>query len=590
MKRKSVASSSHRQQKTAEEVPNERHDRVASWAWGGLFLAAAFLLGCVEMADTDIWWHIRTGQLIFERGKIPQHDWFTYTNPESPWIDLHWGFQLGVASLYALGGVAALVLAKSVVGTLTFAVSLAAQPARWPMWQAAACLLPSLLLFAGRYYVRPEMLSLFFLACTLHLLFYAHSHPRRLWWLLLIQLAWINTHALFVLGQAIWWMFLADAAWRSWGPAKFRTWGAADEELTPPRWKMWSVLTVLQPAVCLLNPYGWRGLMFPVTLWTRISGSQRDFYRQLAGEFSGMSEYLQRYGLQGLWSNLSALMLTVLLLGGTISFVLLARQRRVSVWRLLLFVSFGYLAWQANRNGVLFAIVGGMVLRWNVGEWLELGGVHAAGPLIAGKQNSLQWAKMGVAVALTMLVLSIPSNVYSYAFRPLPAYPVRPRWFGWNVAPHWYTFGSVAYLGQPDMPKNCYASHLGHASLYLFAHGPQRRVFADPRLEVNTPETLAAYLRLKQLLVTHNPQAEVLLKASLPAADWPALMLDLSEIEEVHEALLHHPRWRPVYYDDVTLVLLHVDLLAKHPQEIPDLAPLLEHWKMLRALRERRQR
>ncbi len=34
----------------------------------GALLGVTFLLGCFPMGDFDVWWHLRTGQLILERG------------------------------------------------------------------------------------------------------------------------------------------------------------------------------------------------------------------------------------------------------------------------------------------------------------------------------------------------------------------------------------------------------------------------------------------------------------------------------------------------------------------------------------------
>src|SRR5947209_7821000 len=73
----------------------------------------AFLLGCFEMFDQDIWWHLRTGRWILEQGRIPRLDLFTFSSAGRAWIDLHWGFQVAMALAYALGGVPAVILLAS---------------------------------------------------------------------------------------------------------------------------------------------------------------------------------------------------------------------------------------------------------------------------------------------------------------------------------------------------------------------------------------------------------------------------------------------------------------------------------------------
>src|SRR5437763_573731 len=76
----------HAQREVYDQPP---HERTWDALWLAAFLLLVFLVGCVEIEDGDIWWHLRTGQLMLERGEIPHTDWFTYTNPDSPWIDLH---------------------------------------------------------------------------------------------------------------------------------------------------------------------------------------------------------------------------------------------------------------------------------------------------------------------------------------------------------------------------------------------------------------------------------------------------------------------------------------------------------------------
>ena len=89
-----------------------RGSRVIDGSLVLLFLALTFLLGIFPLKDADIYWHLRTGDLIRKTGEIPRVDFYTFTRQGTPWIDLHWMFQVGVSWLYERGGVAALTLAK----------------------------------------------------------------------------------------------------------------------------------------------------------------------------------------------------------------------------------------------------------------------------------------------------------------------------------------------------------------------------------------------------------------------------------------------------------------------------------------------
>src|SRR5690349_20348483 len=83
----------------------------------GIVLAWTFLALCFPLYDTDFWWHLRTGELIFARGEVPSVDMYTFMDSERPWIDLHWGFQLLIAGLYHLGGPTLVILVKAITIT-----------------------------------------------------------------------------------------------------------------------------------------------------------------------------------------------------------------------------------------------------------------------------------------------------------------------------------------------------------------------------------------------------------------------------------------------------------------------------------------
>ena len=42
--------------------------------------AAAAVLGCQELFDGDVWWHLRAGQWILANGRLPSLDPFTFAS------------------------------------------------------------------------------------------------------------------------------------------------------------------------------------------------------------------------------------------------------------------------------------------------------------------------------------------------------------------------------------------------------------------------------------------------------------------------------------------------------------------------------
>lgn len=519
------------------------------WLWLAALLLLAFLVGCVEIEDPDLWWHLRTGQLIYERGEIPRHDWFTYTNPESEWIDLHWGFQLIAAALWSLGGAAALVSAKALVQTAAISIAVFAGRGEASWRRAAACWLPALLVFSGRNQVRPEMFSFLFLAVELAIVANLRRKPRLAWLLPAIQAIWINVHGLFILGLVVWGCFLADAIFRCWQ----RNRNVSSREAKQDDLRLWAGVTVGMLAASLANPYGYRGALFPFTLLRRIQGSDRDFYRQFAEEFDGLGEFIAAHGLGAALTNVTIAMSFVLAFLGVVSLVRLARRGRFDIYRALVFAAFAYLAWQSSRNSALFAIAGGWVVASNFAE--------LASTAPSAKPQRFRFGAVALAATLGLLIVSMPTDLFWELARS-----ESPRRFGFGEVPNLFAHESAEFLGREGMPQNVFPVDQGEAAVYIFHNGPERRVFADGRLEVNSREVLEGYqeLRVRMARASDKPDPKLLesLMQSIPPdaegrREPPAILIDVGAQEWT--GLAADDRFRAVHFDGVALVFLTVE-------------------------------
>ncbi len=91
-----------------------------------LALAASLILIAAstlfKTRGNDIWWHIRTGQWIWEHGALPASDPFSHTFQGAPWHNVDWLAQLLFFGLHRLGGIEAVVWAKSLVVLTTLAL------------------------------------------------------------------------------------------------------------------------------------------------------------------------------------------------------------------------------------------------------------------------------------------------------------------------------------------------------------------------------------------------------------------------------------------------------------------------------------
>src|SRR5262249_50806236 len=104
------------------------------WADGailGLFAVVAFCLGCYEMGDSDLWWHLSGGRWILANRRLPDLDPFTYGSADRRWVDIHWAFEVLVASLYAWRGIPATVLMAAFFGMAAFVLGISSRYRTW---------------------------------------------------------------------------------------------------------------------------------------------------------------------------------------------------------------------------------------------------------------------------------------------------------------------------------------------------------------------------------------------------------------------------------------------------------------------------
>jgi tetratricopeptide (TPR) repeat protein len=255
-----------------------------------LLCVVAFLLGCYEMGDSDIWWHLGGGQWILEHGRVPGLDPFTFGSADKPWIDIHWSYEVILALTYQAGGIGALVLLGATAGGLAFLACLTARRREWPVPVTVLCWTPTLVLLAFRLDPRPEVFSLLYLGCYLAVLWRVEQRPRLAWLLLLVQVLWTNAQGLFVFGPVLLALFIAAHAAGLVG----RRWRGAPAG-APGEGRWWlhvggAGLAVV--AVCLVNPYFIQGAHFPFDLFPKVADPNNP-YKRYIDELMSPAEYVK---------------------------------------------------------------------------------------------------------------------------------------------------------------------------------------------------------------------------------------------------------------------------------------------------------
>ena len=521
-----------------------RGDRWRGVVFVALF-ALTFLLGCFPMADFDVWWHLRTGQLILDNGAVPLVDIFTYNNAGRPWIDIYLLFLVVLALLYRIGGVSALVLLKAVAGVAIVALALAARRPGAATGPAVLAWLPALIVLSGRLCERPELFSLLFLAGFLAVLGRAAERPGWLWLLPVLQLLWVNSHGFFVLGPLI---IAAYAAELLYQRARYRTAG-------PPHLaRRFALAGGTAIVTCLINPYGLAALSLPIEQFHKL-GAQ-GVYRANIGELRSIGDFISLAGVRSPYLLAFLFMLAL----GLASFIWPLMRGRFSPFRALLFAGSAYLGWQATRNSALFALVAAVVAVGNLDEMIGL-----AKPVAAAAQRGRRVPRPRARrrrepiwlVAITLAGLAVVSG-------RLYAWAGEGRRVGLGERPHWYAHESCAFLARPGMPERIVAYNIGQAAVCIAQVGEQRKLFIDPRLEVNSTETFERYLAgLRGLWRGAGWEAPLGIDSTRPD-EIPAILVERGLLSRVIAVLAHDPHWRCVHADVVAAVFVTKSFAEAH--------------------------
>ena len=552
-------------------APSAMAQPQSSERWRRALLASlpalAFLLGCFPLADFDLWWHLRTGQLIVATHTVPRFDLFTYTNATRPWIDVYWLYQVGLALLYSAGGASALVLLKATAGAAIVGLSIVGRRPEHRAWPLALAWLPGLLMVSGRLSERPEAASLVLLSAFLVLLARAPRAPRALWLLPILQVLWVNCHGFFVLGPLV---LLAYAT--EWAIERVRP-PAVPVDRPPARTFAGVGLSTL--LACLVSPYGIKAVMLPLAQFHTLGNA--GLYRAAIGELRSMGDFI---AIAGVWNPyLLAYFSTVVL--GLISFVWCARRGgQVRLFRASIFAAGAYLAWQATRNNALFGVIAVFVTTWNLDDALAARPIadvalttRSRGRAPAGKvARASSTSKAGKTSRPrrwpepnAVLLAAVGALGLATVSGGLYAWSGEGRRVGLGERPRWFAHDACAFLARPDLPERIVAYNISQAGVCIAHSAPQHKQFMDPRLEVNTQETFERYLEGIRRLWKNDVSWENALGIDYGRPDeLPAILIERGPLGRAAEILSHDPRWRCVFADQLATVFVATRFAEQH--------------------------
>jgi tetratricopeptide (TPR) repeat protein len=171
-----------------------------------IFFGFCALFAAQKILDPDFWWHLKTGEWIWQHKAIPYVDPFSYTFKGAEWINYEWFFHALIYPIYKLGGFGGLIACETIVVLLTFLVLFFAcrEVDGGNRWMTITILFLALLVAWRRFSIRPQIISFLLLALYLYLLI-LHREERitnrqLILFLIPAHILWVNVHGSFLLG------------------------------------------------------------------------------------------------------------------------------------------------------------------------------------------------------------------------------------------------------------------------------------------------------------------------------------------------------------------------------------------------------
>lgn len=312
----------------------------------GLFYAQK-----INLTTADLGRHIKNGEVFFKGLRPISTNFYSYTQPDRPTINHHWGAGVIFYLLWRWIGFKGISIFYIFLHLFTFFLFFRIAEKKSNFTLALLFSVLSLPLITNRTEIRPEGFSYLMLGIYFYLLnsrslrgdetsssVIARGGSTRsnlffqrktLWVIPILQILWVNLHIFFIMGPFLIGIFLVG----SWISTK-------DKGLM----KQYTVLLFGTIAACFINPFGLKGALTPLTIFKE--------YGYMIVENQSVIFMQNRFPHNPVYFHFEILFLITLI---SFVFIILKKGVKHHIIGLLLMVSFSALSWNAIRG---FPILG----------------------------------------------------------------------------------------------------------------------------------------------------------------------------------------------------------------------------------------
>ncbi len=418
------------------------------------------------ISDFDIFWHLAAGKEIIKGQHLLFFDPFSYTGTAQKWYDVHWLFQIITCFIESVGGLSLLLFFKATLFAVSISILFRSVPNKRSVLLTN---LPIVLIaFAFRYLVtmRPIIFTVFFISLYYYSLenYLRHRKKRYLFFLIPVQIAWVNSQGLFMAGPFIFIAYFAGESLNNVLSKRYPDQFKYNPNLDKADLKTMALFFPLLLLSMLVNPYAQDAVLFAFRLFRNITPLQDNIYS------SNVTENMSIYSMIG--TDYTGYIYS---LAGVIILLSLSSAFSVSYLRFTFLFStlmFLILAYMAQRNLILLAIAFIPHYCWNM-KHLSF-------------SSPINKKLLKTCISFVLCILAFFSIISHCRF-------LRKNFF--TIAPFSFPVNSAEHLSHFSIPGNMFNADR-HGGYLMWKLYPEKKVFLDTRLTLRSREFFAEYLSI----------------------------------------------------------------------------------------------
>ena len=502
-----------------------------------IFLVIIGFLATYKSLDPDFGWHLKTGQLILERG-IPHQDWYSYTMPNFPWIDHEWLTDILIYKIYSIFGLYFLLLVFLILYTLSFFI---VGQYHYNFWNFALPAIFGYLATINFLGIRPQLLTILFIAILWKITNkFLDNSSKLIYFLPILFIIWVNLHGGFFAGLFILSVILILETFKKFGvhkKIKYLNFLERFNLREQPFSKISTLLgiTIFSFLATAINPYGLR------------------IYEEV---FRTVGDNFIRFHIQE-WMPLLFIEFNpfIYIYIGLFTGFLMISYKKVGFNGIIISLAFLILSLSGARYFLIFIII-------TIPIFQEM--LYHSKDKISLKKNYNLMVNFDKGVFALFLVLLILLCGYFF--------------YGYFVVNKYYPEGSVSFLKTLPLSENLFNEY-GWGG-YLIWKIPERKLFIDGRMPTwkeNGQFIFGDYIKImgaesgfEKILEKYNVSLALIPK-SKEGRQNVEKDIKIEKFSEKHPWLIHIYKgisknknlyvelkklsWKTIYQDDVAVIL-----------------------------------